>query len=284
MNLNTDKSPESFTKKHDYLICVDSDGCAVDTMDIKHKRCFGPCMIAEWGLEEWKEPIQERWEEINLYSMTRGINRFKGLVTALSEIDVKYRHIEGLDELAAWTENTRELSQPALEAEIERTGSEILAKALNWSKSVNASIAALPWEVKKAFPGVREGFEAVREFADIAIVSAANRDAVEEEWERFGLLPLVDVMMCQDVGSKAHCIRVMLEKGYAPDHVLMCGDAPGDRAAAETNRVFFYPVLVRHEAESWREFPRAAAYLRNGSYEPYGRQKEKEFTENLSRS
>ena len=76
-----------FNKKKDYLVCVDSDGCAVDTMDIKHKTCFGPCMVAEWGLEQWKEPILTRWDEINLYSMTRGINRFKGLAMALEEID-----------------------------------------------------------------------------------------------------------------------------------------------------------------------------------------------------
>ena len=31
-----------FTRKHDYLICVDSDGCAMDTMDSKHMLCFGP--------------------------------------------------------------------------------------------------------------------------------------------------------------------------------------------------------------------------------------------------
>ena len=29
---------ENFEKKKEYLICVDSDGCAMDTMDIKHIR------------------------------------------------------------------------------------------------------------------------------------------------------------------------------------------------------------------------------------------------------
>lgn len=29
----------------DFLICIDSDGCAIDTMNIKHIRCFGPCFI-----------------------------------------------------------------------------------------------------------------------------------------------------------------------------------------------------------------------------------------------
>ena len=62
-----------YTKKKEFLVCVDSDGCAMDTMDIKHFRCFGPCMVAEWGLEEWKTPILDRWNEVNLYTMTRGI-------------------------------------------------------------------------------------------------------------------------------------------------------------------------------------------------------------------
>ena len=31
---------DEFVKKKRYLICVDSDGCAMDTMDVKHIRCF----------------------------------------------------------------------------------------------------------------------------------------------------------------------------------------------------------------------------------------------------
>ena len=81
---------ENYVKKKEYLLCVDSDGCAMDTMDIKHFKCFGPCMVEEWGLEEWKEEILNRWNEINLYTMTRGINRFKGLAMALNEINDKF--------------------------------------------------------------------------------------------------------------------------------------------------------------------------------------------------
>ena len=29
----------SFVKQKDYLVCVDSDGCAMDTMDVKHFNC-----------------------------------------------------------------------------------------------------------------------------------------------------------------------------------------------------------------------------------------------------
>ena len=49
-----------FVPGHQFLICVDSDGCAMDTMDIKHIRCFGPCMVKEWGLEEWAQPVLSR--------------------------------------------------------------------------------------------------------------------------------------------------------------------------------------------------------------------------------
>ena len=49
---------DEFTKEHEYLICVDSDGCAMDTMNCKHLQCFGPCMVAEFGLDarraEWR--------------------------------------------------------------------------------------------------------------------------------------------------------------------------------------------------------------------------------------
>ena len=88
-----------YVKRNDFLICVDSDGCAMDTMNIKHFRCFGPCMVAEWGLEPWREAILERWNEINLYTMTRGINRFKGLAKALREIQETYCEIEELETL-----------------------------------------------------------------------------------------------------------------------------------------------------------------------------------------
>lgn len=275
---------EDFQKKHDFLICVDSDGCAVDTMDIKHKQCFGPCLIQEWGLEQWEQPILERWNEINLYTQTRGINRFKGLALALEEVNQKYTPIQGLEKLKKWTEESQELSNPALEGEIARTGEPVLKKALNWSLAVNKKITELPWEVKHAFPGVKEAFEGVRDFADLVIVSSANRDAVEEEWTRFGLLRLVDMVLCQDAGSKAHCIAQLKQKGYEQENVLMVGDASGDMAAADANGVNFYPIIVQREEECWENFAQAAQHLRTRSYWEYGRQVREEFLSNFAKN
>ena len=111
---------EQYRKEKEYLICVDSDGCAMDTMDIKHIRCFGPCMVDEWGLLEWKDAILKRWNDINLYTMTRGINRFKGLAMALKEINDAYQKIEGVEVLDQWVETSDELSNAALKRAIEK--------------------------------------------------------------------------------------------------------------------------------------------------------------------
>ena len=274
---------ENFTKKKEYLICVDSDGCAMDTMDIKHIKCFGPCMVDEWGLGTWRDKILERWNDINLYTMTRGINRFKGLAKALREIDGTYKKIEDIEVLERRVEESDELSNPALERAIAENRSIVLKKALSWSKSVNEKINELPFEEKKPFDGVKESLSYAHEFADVAIVSSANLQAVLEEWELYGLLEHVDVIMAQDVGSKAFCIGEMLKKGYKKENVFMTGDAPGDLDAAKKNGVFYFPILVRKEKESWAEFKETAvAKLIDGSFGGrYQEEKIAQFSDNL---
>lgn len=249
---------ENYEKKKEFLICVDSDGCAMDTMDIKHIKCFGPCMVDEWELNQWRDEILTRWNDINLYTMTRGINRFKGLAMILREIDGTYTKIEDVDVLEKWVAESDELSNGALQKAIEANGSIVLKKALSWSKAVNESINALPFEVKKPFEGVKEGLAYAHQFADVAIVSSANLQAVEEEWELYKLLDHVDIIMAQNVGSKAFCIQELLKKGYDKEKVLMAGDAVGDYEAAKSNGVYYYPILVRHEKESWEELKSTA--------------------------
>lgn len=277
---------DSFEKKHDFLVCVDSDGCVMDTMNCKHFNCFGPCMVDEWELGEWKDEILARWNVINLFSMTRGINRFKGLAMALGEIDKQYKPIPGVAALQHWADTAPALSNDGVIKAAEETtdpeANAIFQKALSWSKAVNASIVKLPEELKVPYDGAKEGLAAAHQFADVAMVSSANRDAVEEEWGKFGLLQHTDIVLAQDVGSKAACIAAMLKFGYDPAKVLMIGDAPGDCDAAEKNSVHYYPILVNHEKDSWDEaINQAFAKLQEGSYSPYGVEKKQQFLHNL---
>ena len=210
-------------------------------------------MVDQWQLDQWKDEILKRWNDINLFQMTRGINRFKGLAMALGEIHEKYTPIEGIEALQSW------------------------------SKAVNVSIVALPEEVKIPFVGAKEGLAQAHTFADVAVVSSANRDAVEEEWTNHKLLDHVDILLAQDCGSKAHCISEMLKFGYDPQKVLMVGDAPGDKDAADKNGVFYYPILVNREQESWENLPKEAlARLEQGTYAgAYQEARNREFLENL---
>ncbi len=272
-----------FVKKKDFLICVDSDGCAMDTMDIKHIRCFGPCIVEEWNLHNWESPILARWNDINLYTMTRGINRFKGLAKMLREIHEEYTGIEGIEELEKWVKESDELSNTALQRAIDESGNICLKKALEWSVQINTSIDMLEESDKKPFEGVKEALEYAHEYADIAIVSSANEKAVLDEWELYGLLDHVDIVLAQDAGSKAFCIGELVKKGYGKDKVMMTGDAPGDRDAAVKNGVYYYPILVRREKESWEGFVSVAVKrLTDGTFGgAYQEEKIREFEENL---
>ena len=129
-----------------------------------------------------------------------------------------------------------------------------------------------------------EGLKAAHGSADVAIVSSANLEAVVEEWQKHGLMDSVDVCLTQNVGSKAYCIGKMLEYGFAADHVLMIGDAPGDLSAAQKNGVLYYPILVKHEKESWETFVKEALpRFLQGTYKgDYQEQQIQAFRSNLS--
>ena len=189
-----------------------------------------------------------------------------------------------LDTFISWTNETKELSNNALKNAInENTNSICLIKALSWSNAVNASINELSDEVKKPFEKVKEALEFAHKYADIAIVSSANLDAVLEEWVKFGLMDYVDIVLAQDAGTKAFCIQELLKKGYEKSNVLMCGDAPGDLDASKKNGVFYYPILVKKEKESWEEFISTGLNkLLNNEYgETYQNKKIEEFLTNL---
>lgn len=272
-----------FKKTKDFLVCIDSDGCAMDTMDIKHIKCFGPCMVEVWQLQKWEKDILKRWNEINLYTLTRGINRFKGLSLALSEINEQYRVIDGIDDLIYWSKNADELSNASLEKEIKKAPEkEIFKLALKWSENVNEAIKKLPESEIKPFPLVKEALKLAHEKADVAIVSSANLGAVLDEWEKHGLLEHTDIVLTQNVGSKAFCISELLKKGYDNKKVVMCGDAPGDLKAAESNKVYYFPILVKNEEKSWQGFiNQGFSHLLNGSYEEYETIIKRDFYKNL---
>lgn len=241
---------ENYQKTHDYLLCIDSDGCAIDAMNSKHFTCFGPCVFDVWKIAN-QEAFLEIWNDVNLYSKTRGINRFKGLVLSFQRYQAEGYDFEPIDDLTTWIAETKELSNVSLLKQIEKTKSEFLKKVLTWSEKVNAKIKTLPEGLP--FKNVLETLETANQLADIVIVSSANKQAIRNEWEGSGLSTSVNVLMSQENGSKADCIR-QLKAFYEVNKIMMIGDALGDSDAAKSNDVWFYPILVNEEEASWLLF------------------------------
>src|SRR6516225_11324961 len=75
--------------KHQFFVGIDSDGCAFNSMEIKHKECFCPQIIKYWDLQAVSKYGREAVEFINLYSKWRGTNRWPALILALDAIRVR---------------------------------------------------------------------------------------------------------------------------------------------------------------------------------------------------
>ncbi|GAB6681471.1 HAD-IA family hydrolase [Streptococcus uberis] len=233
-------------KKEKYVFCVDSDGCAMDTMTYKHQLFFGPLAADVFDVEE-REAFLKEWDKINLYSKTRGVNRYVGLVMGL-----EFAKIPNIENLKQWVETTYSLSNASLEEAIAENPSDDLKKALEWSNQVNSNIKNHEGDAL-AFPGALEGLDTLHELGKVFVVSSANKEAVEEEWNDQGLMSHIDDLYCQDRGKKEDVIASLILQGYAPEKIMMIGDSPGDLVAAQQNGVAFYPILVGDEAKSWEE-------------------------------
>ncbi|TCK92494.1 haloacid dehalogenase-like hydrolase [Natranaerovirga hydrolytica] len=235
--------------KDKFLVCIDSDGCAIDSMTVKHEKAFGPAFVEIWKISDFqKKTVLNEWNNINLYSITRGINRFQGLLAILN-LHPELVDGEQLSMFKVWTETTKALSAESLKEEYKQTGLEIMDKALKWSDLVNSKMEELP--LAQPFDGVIETVQEIKLKADIAVVSSANLSAIKEEWQKCGLYQLVDYFYSQSDGTKSECINRLISTGYHRNKIIMIGDALGDFKAAETNQVWFFPILAAKESMSW---------------------------------
>lgn len=254
-----------------FLICIDSDGCVFDTMEIKHKECFCPAYINYFGLQPVSKYAREAWDFSNLYSASRGIHRLLSLLNALDLLSERFEvrerefSVPSLPTLREYVKSGKHLSNEGLEAHLAENGpSEEIENILAWSRNVNDRISEMVHGVPP-FPYVRENLKELSKFADIVIVSATPKDALEREWAEHDLISYVRSVKGQESGSKREIIASLRDQ-YAPDHVLMIGDAPGDHAAAKANDVLFYPICPDREAQSWKQFCEDSKLFLQGQY------------------
>ncbi|HOZ50202.1 MAG TPA: HAD family hydrolase [Candidatus Hydrogenedentes bacterium] len=242
-----------------FFIAIDSDGCAFDTMEIKHKECFIPNIIKHWKLQPVSKYARAAAEFVNLYSKWRGVNRFPALTMVfdlLAEWDkVRERNVAmpAVPNLRRWIETESKLGNPALEAYCREHDEPDMHQALRWSRAVNESVADIV-EGVPPFPHVRESLEKAKGVADILVCSATPHEALVREWEEHSIASYPFAIAGQEQGKKGEHIAMAAGGKYDPTRILMIGDALGDMKAARANKALFFPICPGDEETSWARF------------------------------
>jgi phosphoglycolate phosphatase-like HAD superfamily hydrolase len=248
-----------FKPKHEFFVGIDSDGCAFDTMEIKHKECFTPKFIKHFELQAVSKYARESFEFVNLYSKWRGINRWPALIKTLDltrerkEVVQRKVNVPMLPMVRKFIESGLALSNDGLKAFIQKENHPELRQALEWSEAVNANIEDVVHGVPP-FPYVRESLTKISPTADILVVSATPGDALRREWDEHKIAPFAAVIAGQEMGTKEKHLSIAAKGKYADNRVLMIGDAPGDLKAARSVNALFFPVNPGHEQDSWQRF------------------------------
>lgn len=238
-----------------HCLAVDSDGCVFDSMQTKQEACFIPRLIAVWGLADHGRTVTERALHLNLYSAHRGENRFRVLLTLLDELraDPAFQNssVASIDlaPLRNWVTSGSPLSSQSLRAAIAQTNAPLLAQALEWTLAVNLDVASLP--PARPFGEAAETLRRTPPGLEIQVVSSANGDALQREWEEADLLSLTHRLHGQEQGSKEEILRAATVR-FPPSRVLMVGDAPADHRAAQAAGVLFFPIRAGQEEGDWK--------------------------------
>jgi phosphoglycolate phosphatase-like HAD superfamily hydrolase len=227
-------------------------------MEPKQKEFFCPNVIRFFGLFPIAKTARETWEFTNLYSQTRGINRFLALLHAFDllrerkEVQERGFQVPDLSPLKEWTRQESKLGNPTLEAYAKEVKDPVIDLVLEWSQTINKEIGQWLKDLPP-FPPVPETLSKISEYADSIVVSQTPVEALEREWNEYDIAKYVRVIAGQEYGTKPEHLALATTDRYQKDKILMIGDAPGDLKAARQNDVLFYPVIPGKEEESWKK-------------------------------
>lgn len=248
-----------FQPKHDFFVGIDSDGCAFDAMEIKHKECFTPNTIKHWNLQPVSKYARETADFVNLYSTSRGQNRWIALVRVFDllrerpEVIQRRVAVPSGEKLKEFISSGYPLSDVGLREYAAEHPDPELDQALAWNDGVNASIEDMVKGVPP-FPYVLESLQKMQPDIDLMVVSATPAEALEREWSEHGLAPFMTVIAGQEMGTKKQHLEYAAKGKYPDDKILLIGDAPGDRDAAKGVDVLYYPINPGDEEASWKRF------------------------------
>jgi len=242
-----------------FFVGIDSDGCAFDTMEVKHKECFIPNIIKYWDLQPVSKYAREAAEFVNLYSKWRGINRWPALMKVFDllserpEVLARQVKIPAALRVREFIASGKPLSDSGLKAYMNEHQDPELDQAWAWTRAVNETIADLVHGVPP-FPFVRESLSKMAHKVDMVVVSATPTEALIREWQEHDIAKYARIIAGQELGTKEVHLSLAAQGKYAQEHILMMGDAPGDMKAARSINALFFPINPGHEDQSWELF------------------------------
>lgn len=262
MNKDHQLELKAFRPKHDFFVGIDSDGCAFNSMEVKHNDGFSVSLIKHFGLAGISRQVHQVWDFVNLYSKTRGINRFKSIVLVcdflkeLPKVQSSGVVVPNFSYLRDWIENETSLGNPALAAKIDsstRAEKKELEQVMAWSLGVNDMIEQVVHNLPP-FPGVRDSLQKLHGKADVLVVSATPYEALKREWDEHEITAYVALIAGQEMGSKTEHLTISASDRYPSERILMVGDSPGDLKAAQSVDALFFPINPGEEELSWQSF------------------------------
>jgi phosphoglycolate phosphatase-like HAD superfamily hydrolase len=167
---------------------------------------------------------------------------------------VRARHVDVPDTKALdeWLARETKLGNATLAAEV-KNGNTALSQVKEWSDAVNRAVEDIVHGVPP-FPLFCESLHKLSARADAMVISQTPTDALEREWLEHKIRSGVKIIAGQELGTKTEHLRFAAAGKYAPEKILMIGDAPGDFKAAKANIALFYPIVPGDEEASWERF------------------------------
>jgi len=243
--MNTREEIAGFKPTKEFFTGIDSDGTAFDSMNIKHLDAFIPAALETWDFGSHRIEFEETWRRLNLYSKSRGINRFLALRLVLEKI------WEGdIGPLRDFVEKSETLSNASLQLWMKERSDPLLDDIMRWSLRTDKLFeehtqGLLP------YANVEAALKVIAEKADIMVVSSASGRGLDKDWSFSGLTRYTALIAGQEAGSKSNQLRTGAGGKYPTDKILMIGDAPGDLEAARSINALFFPVIPGKEEASW---------------------------------
>ena len=278
--------------KKDYFVGLDSDGTVFNSMELKHKDCFIGSLIRIFDLAPIAHEVHIVWNYVNIFSSTRGTNRFKALfltfnyLKKIKHVKISNVRIPDLKGLKTWINESKQLSNDSLIrylSEVQNSERLELRTVIEWSDDVNRTVKTTARNLPPMI-GALDAINLIKEDVDLAVISNTPLEALHREWSENNIVANILYIGGQETGTKTEMLKAVADNKYRSENILIIGDAPGDYKAARNINALFFPIIPLQEEESWLEFNQVGyeKFIKNSFIGEYQNNKIQKFESKLN--